>query len=778
MKNLFKYAASYWKAMIAIVLILVGQAYCDLSLPAYTSDIVNVGIQQGGIEDEVPRQIATEEMEKLLLFVSEDDQQTVMDAYIENNTSYKKEAYVLKDSVAEEENTMENLKDILQIPMMMTSGIESGSDTTKQMEDKLKEQMSQGMAQSMPQGADRTMPEGMPQGESQAESQAVSLDDMSMFDLLKMLPAEQRATMVEKIEEQMSEMPDTILDQASVSFCRSTYKDLGMDMDQTQIHYLLKTGGQMAALALLGMVASIMVAFLASRVGASAGRDLRSGVFHKVVGFSNNEFNHFSTASLITRSTNDIQQIQMLIVMLLRMVLYAPILAIGGVLQVMKTNVSMSWIIGLAVIIIAFVVLLLFLVVMPKFKVLQNLVDQLNLVTREILTGLPVIRAFSTEKHEEERFDDANRTLTKTNLFVNRAMTFMMPVMMLVMNGVSVLIVWTGAHGISDGQMQVGDMMAFIQYTMQIIMGFLMLCMISIMLPRAAVAADRVEEVLKSETMIHDPKQEKHFPEDGKGVLTFDHVSFRYPGADEDVLEDITFTAKPGETTAIIGSTGSGKSTLVNLIPRFYDVTSGDITLDGVDIREVKQHELREKLGYVPQKGVLFSGDIASNIMFGNSHGSDDEMIEAAEIAQATEFIDTKPEKYKSPISQGGSNVSGGQKQRLSIARAIAKHPQVFIFDDSFSALDYKTDVTLRRALAEKTSGSTVLIVAQRISTILHAEQIIVLDEGKVAGKGTHAELLKNCPVYREIAESQLSRKELEAALNEQTDGKEDQIHG
>lgn len=778
MKNLFKYAASYWKAMIAIVLILVVQAYCDLSLPAYTSDIVNVGIQQGGIEDEVPRQIATEEMEKLLLFVSEDDQQTVMDAYTEDNTSYKKEAYVLKDSVAEEENTMENLKDILQIPMMMTSGIESGSDTTKQMEDKLKEQMSQGMAQSMPQGANQTMPEGMPQGESQAESQAVSLDDMSMFDLLKMLPAEQRATMVEKIEEQMSEMPDTILDQAAVSFCRSAYKDLGMDMDQTQIHYLLKTGGQMAALALLGMAASIMVAFLASRVGASAGRDLRSGVFHKVVGFSNNEFNHFSTASLITRSTNDIQQIQMLIVMLLRMVLYAPILAIGGVLQVMKTNVSMSWIIGLAVIIIAFVVLLLFLVVMPKFKVLQNLVDKLNLVTREILTGLPVIRAFSTEKHEEERFDDANRTLTKTNLFVNRAMTFMMPVMMFVMNGVSVLIVWTGAHGISDGQMQVGDMMAFIQYTMQIIMGFLMLCMISIMLPRAAVAADRVEEVLKSETMIHDPKQEKHFPEDGKGVLTFDHVSFRYPGADEDVLEDITFTAKPGETTAIIGSTGSGKSTLVNLIPRFYDVTSGDITLDGVDIREVKQHELREKLGYVPQKGVLFSGDIASNIMFGNSHGSDDEMIEAAEIAQATEFIDTKPEKYKSPISQGGLNVSGGQKQRLSIARAIAKHPQVFIFDDSFSALDYKTDVTLRRALAEKTSGSTVLIVAQRISTILHAEQIIVLDEGKVAGKGTHAELLKNCPVYREIAESQLSKKELEAALNEQTDGKEDQIYG
>lgn len=815
MKNLFKYAASYWKAMIAIVLILIVQAYCDLSLPAYTSDIVNVGIQQGGIEDEVPEQIAVEEMEKLLLFVSEDDQQTVTDSYTEDNTSYDKDAYVLKDSVAEDEDAMKDLKEILQIPMMMTAGIESGSDTTKQMEKQLKEQMKQGMAQSQSaqQSAAQELPEGMTQEEAQKMAQAQSaqqgaasqaqqvaaLEDASMFDLLKMLPAEQRSALVDQISEKMDDMPDTILDQAAVSFCKSAYKDLGMDTNQIQIHYLLKTGGQMAGLALLGMVASITVAFLASRVGASAGRDLRSGVFHKVVGFSNNEFNHFSTASLITRSTNDIQQIQMLIVMLLRMVLYAPILAIGGVLQVMKTNVSMSWIIGLAVIIIAFVVLLLFLVVMPKFKILQSLVDKLNLVTREILTGLPVIRAFSTEKHEEERFDDANRTLTKTNLFVNRAMTFMMPTMMLVMNGVSVLIVWTGAHGISDGQMQVGDMMAFIQYTMQIIMGFLMLCMISIMLPRAAVAADRVEEVLKSETMIHDPEREKHFPEEGKGVLTFDHVSFRYPGADEDVLEDITFTAKPGETTAIIGSTGSGKSTLVNLIPRFYDVTEGDITLDGVDIREVKQLELREKLGYVPQKGVLFSGDIASNIMFGNSHGSEAEMMEAAEIAQATEFIDTKPEKYQSPISQGGANVSGGQKQRLSIARAIAKHPQVFIFDDSFSALDYKTDVTLRRALAEKTSESTVLIVAQRISTILHAEQIIVLDEGKIAGKGTHAELLRTCPVYREIAESQMSKAELEAALKEQpetnaekrdvqkvkaqvtaeqkTDGKEEQSH-
>ena len=748
MKNLFKYAASYWKAMIAIMLILFVQAYCDLSLPAYTSNIVNVGIQQGGIEDEIPEQIAREEMDKLLLFVSEEDGQKVMDAYEEDTESYEKDAYVLKESVSGDEEQMKELQDILKLPMMMTTGFESGSDMTKEVESQLKS--------SLPDGT-------------------VS-EDTTIFDIMKMLPGEQRTAMVEKMGEQMDDLPDTILDQAAVSYCKSVYQDLGMDMEKIQTGYLAKTGGMMIALAFLGMAASVLVGFLASRVGASAGRDLRGRVFHKVVGFSNHEFNQFSTASLITRSTNDIQQIQMMIVMLLRMVLYAPILAIGGVFQVMKTNVSMSWIIGLAVIIIACMVLLLFVVAMPKFKMLQKLVDKLNLVTREILTGLSVIRAFSTEKHEEKRFDDANVELTKTNLFVNRAMTFMMPAMMLVMNGVSVLIVWTGAHGISDGQMQVGDMMAFIQYTMQIIMGFLMLCMISIMLPRAAVAADRVEEVLKSETIICDPERPEVLPEQGEGVLSFDHVSFKYPGADEDVLQDITFTARPGQTTAIIGSTGSGKSTLVNLIPRFYDVTEGKITLDGIDIRDIKQHDLREKLGYVPQKGVLFSGNIASNIMFGNQDGTEEEMKEAAEIAQATEFIETKPEGYESPIAQGGSNVSGGQKQRLSIARAIAKHPQVFIFDDSFSALDYKTDVTLRHALAEKTRESTVLIVAQRISTILHAEQILVLDDGKIVGKGTHAELLKNCEVYREIAESQLSRAELESAV--QTDGKEEKIHG
>ena len=733
MKNLFKYAAVHWKSLLAIIVILFVQAYCDLSLPAYTSDIVNVGIQQGGIEDQVPEAISSEEMDRLLLFVPEEDQQTILDAYEEDSETYDVEAYVLKDSVSDEE--VGELSNLLSGPMMLTAGFESGSEMTQQIEDQLKANM---------------------------PAQLVT-EDMDIFGIMEMLPAEQRAMMVEEMENQLDEMPDTILEQAAVSYVRSAYENLGMDMDNIQIHYLVTTGGKMVGLAFLGMAASVMVGFLASRVGAATGRDLRNKVFHKVVGFSNNEFDHFSTASLITRSTNDIQQIQLIIVMLLRIVLYAPILAIGGVVQVFQTNVSMSWIIALAVVLIAMVILVLFVVAMPKFKILQTLVDKVNLVTREILTGLSVIRAFSTQKHEEERFDDANRALTRTNLFVNRAMTFMMPVMMLVMNGISVLIMWTGAHGIDNGQMQVGDMMAFIQYTMQIIMGFLMLCMLSIMLPRAAVAADRVQEVLDSQTVIHDPEKPETFKKEDKGLLRFEHVSFRYPGADENVLHDITFTAKPGETTAIIGSTGSGKSTLVNLIPRFYDVTEGSITLDGVDVRNVNQHELRDRLGYVPQKGILFSGDIASNIMFGNSRGSEAEMVEAAEIAQATEFIDNKPDGYHSPISQGGTNVSGGQKQRLSIARAVAKHPEVFIFDDSFSALDFKTDVTLRKALRKKTKDSTVLIVAQRISTIMNAEQIIVLDEGHIAGIGTHSELLKNCEVYQQIAASQLSEAELKA---------------
>ena len=723
MKRLSKYMGMYWKAVLLILLLLCGQAYCDLSLPGYTSDIVNVGIQQGGIEESVPKAISKEKMGQLFMFLDDASKQEVLGDYEEDETTYDKAAYVLKESVQKNDEKYNNLKDLLSMPMMACTAMESDSAMSEQVQ-----QMMQA-AQHNPQILQQTMGQ---------------------------------------MEKKFGDLPDTILDQAAISYVKGAYQDLGMNMDHIQLHYLFTTGAKMLFLAFCGMAISILVGLLASRVGASAGRDLRSRVFRKVVGFSNNEFDHFSTTSLITRSTNDIQQIQMLMVMLLRIVLYAPILALGGVYKVFQTNVSMSWIIALAVILIGLVVLVLFTVAMPKFKSMQTLVDKLNLVTREILTGLSVIRAFDTEKHEEERFDQANRNLTKTNLFVNRAMTFMMPVMMLIMNGVSVLIVWTGSHGISDGQMQVGDMMAFIQYTMQIIMGFLMICMISIMLPRAAVSAERVDEILTSETMIHDPEQPKRLTDAEKGVLKFDHVSFRYPGAEEEVLSDISFTAEPGKTTAIIGSTGSGKSTLLNLIPRFYDVTEGKITLGGKDIRDISQRDLREELGYVPQKGVLFSGTIGSNIMYGNPNGSEQEMIEAAQVAQAEEFIETKKHRYESHIAQGGANVSGGQKQRLSIARAIAKHPQVFLFDDSFSALDYKTDAVLRQALKEHTENATVLIVAQRISTILHADQILVLDDGKIAGAGTHEELLKSCEVYQQIAASQLSEEELKGgAANE-----------
>ncbi len=795
MKKLFKYMGTYWKAMILILAVLIVQAYCDLSLPAYTSDIVNVGIQQGGIDESIPKALTQEDMDKLLLFVDSSSAESILDAYQlkdkDSGYNYTGSVYILKDSISQDEGRIQELSDILGKPMLFVTGIDSGSDTTKEMETSMKDsmkaaiqeqadkQMEEAKSQMSPeqQAAMAAQPEmaqkQQEELQAQIDGQLKEIDGANLYELFEMVPKEQRTEILDSMNKEMSDMPETMVEQAATLYIKDAYSRLNIDTDSIQTGYLLRTGGKMLALAFLGMLSSVLVGFAASRVGASAGRDLRQQVFRKVVGFSNNEFDHFSTASLITRSTNDIQQIQTLIVMLLRMVLYAPIMAVGGIYKVFQTNVSMSWIIALAVILIALVVILLFVVAMPKFKILQKLVDKLNLVTREILTGLSVIRAFSTEKHEEERFDKANQDLTRTNLFVNRAMTFMMPVMMLIMNGISVLIVWTGAHGIESGQMQVGDMMAFIQYTMQIIFSFLLLCMISIMLPRAAVSAERVDEVLTSETMIHDPEKPERLPEETKGVLRFEHVSFKYPGADEDVLSDITFEARPGETTAIIGSTGSGKSTLVNLIPRFYDVTEGAITLDGLDIRSVTQHELRNKLGYVPQKGILFSGDISSNIMYGNPEGTQQEMEEAAEIAQATEFINTKPKKYKSGISQGGANVSGGQKQRLSIARAIAKHPDIFIFDDSFSALDYKTDVTLRKALKARTAKSTVLIVAQRISTILHAEQIIVLDDGKVAGIGTHAELLRTCEVYQQIAASQMSEAELKAGM----EGKEEEGH-
>ena len=710
MKKLFGFLKPYALQVVVIICVLMVQAYCDLSLPAYTSGIVNVGIQQSGIDEKVPEALAGEDLNLILAFVPEEDRAEVTDAYEESSDSYDYEGTVmaLKEQVKEDDSQLEELSDQMGLPMVMAMAAEES-------------------------GINMNGAEGMT-GEGSG---------------------------------QMEDLPDSMVEQAVAAYIQSAYEKIGIDVGDISSRYILATGGKMLLLAGLGMAASILVGLMASRVGAGLGRSLRERVFRKVVGFSNGEFDKFSTASLITRSTNDIQQIQLLTVMILRMVLYAPIMAIGDIWNVFHTNVDMSWIIALAVVLIFLLVAVLFAVVMPKFRILQNLVDRLNLVSREILTGLSVIRAFGTEKHEEERFDDANKDLTRANLFVNRAMTFMMPTMMLIMNGISVLIVWVGGHSIDEGTMQVGDMMAFIQYTMQIIMAFLMICMISVMLPRAAVSAERVDGVLESHTLINDPGDPEKLPEESKGQVVFDHVSFRYPGAEEDVLEDISFTAEPGQTTAIIGSTGCGKSTLVNLIPRFYDVTEGSIRLDGHDIRNLTQHDLREKLGYVPQKGVLFSGDIASNILFGNPDGTDEEMEEAARIAQATEFIEAKKRQYHSHIAQGGSNVSGGQKQRLSIARAIAKHPAVYIFDDSFSALDYKTDVALRGALKEKTEDSTVIIVAQRISTIMHAEQILVLDDGKIVGKGTHKELLRDCPEYYQIASSQLSEKELEQDMKE-----------
>ena len=797
MRKLLKHLKPYTATIVVIIGFLIVQATCDLSLPSYTSDIVNVGIQQGGIDEKIPEAVTEEEMERLLLFMSREDSERVLEAYELKtaDTGYDCEGsvYVLKESAAEDKEEVQELSEILGQPMLLVSGFESDSDTTKQMEVSMKDNMKaaiQSQAEAKAKKAASQMTEEekaaleanpelakkqQEEMQAQIEAQMQKIDEADMFEILGMLSEDQREEMVAQIAEKMDDMPDSIVEQAATAYIKTVYEKLGMDTEHIQNRYILRTGAKMIGLAFLGMIASVMVGLLASRVAARTGRDLRSRVFKKVVGFSNAEFDHFSTASLITRSTNDIQQIQMLVVMLLRMVMYAPIMAAGGIIKVFRTNVDMSWIIGLAVVLILLLVLVLFIVAMPKFKILQNMVDRLNLVTREILTGLSVIRAFSTEKYEEKRFDNANKDLMKTNLFVNRAMTFMMPVMMLVMNGITILIVWNGAHGIDNGNMQVGDMMAFIQYTMQIIMSFLMICMVSIMLPRAAVAADRVDEILASKTAIEDPENPETLPAGSKGEVVFDHVNFRYPGAEEDVLHDIHFTAKPGQTTAIIGSTGSGKSTLVNLIPRFYDVTGGRILIDGTDIREITQHELRDKLGYVPQKGVLFSGTIESNILYGNPDGTKAEMEEAASIAQATEFIEEKRKKYDSPIAQGGTNVSGGQKQRLSIARAIAKKPDVFIFDDSFSALDYKTDVTLRAALKEKTQDSTVIIVAQRISTILHAEQIIVLDEGRIAGIGTHKELLKNCDAYYQIASSQLSEKELAGDMG--TTGKEEMAH-
>lgn len=723
MAKLAKYLKSSAGFIVLIVCLLFLQAYCDLELPDYTSKIVNEGIQQKGIEDGVPEQMREETAENLKLFLDEDGRALLDESYtLEDGT------YVLNRMTEEERqrlaDTMEQAE--LVLSAMEQAGTESSSEA-------------EGEASMMVQ-----LPEGM-----------------SALDAVKLLPQETRDQISETVMEKFGSMPDTMISQYTVAFVQNEYEALGIDLGQMQIRYIMKTGGSMLLLALLGMAASVCVTFCSARVAATVAHDLRNDVYRKVIGFTNEEFNRFSTASLITRSTNDIQQIQMLLALGFRIVLYSPILGIGGVLKVLQSDASMSWIIALAVVLILMVIIVLFKVAMPRFTKLQTLIDRVNLVTREILSGIMVTRAFSAEKHEEERFEEANHSLMKTNLFVNRCMTFMMPIMTLIMNGVSVLIVYKGSYAIDGGTLQVGDMMAFIQYAMQIIMSFLMITMISIMIPRANVAGKRIYEVLSTEATIRDPEQPKTPDENVKGIVEFDHVSFAYPDADEKVLEDISFKAEKGQTVAFIGSTGSGKSTLVNLIPRFFDVTEGSVRVDGIDVRDMTKKDLCGRLGYVPQKSVLFSGTIDSNIRYGRPEAADEEVKEAAAIAQSTDFIEAKDEQYQSPIAQGGTNVSGGQKQRLSIARAVAKKPEILIFDDSFSALDYKTDVALRRALKEHTKDTTTLIVAQRISTILHADQIIVLDEGRMAGKGTHEELMKNCEVYRQIATSQLSEEEL-----------------
>ena len=719
MFKVLKYLKQSLGYVLCIILLLFLQAYCDLSLPDYTSRIVNVGIQQQGIENGVPDKIRVSSMEQLFVFMDEKDQSEVEDAYNKEGDIYK-----IKKDVSEEKE--ERLNEIFGAPMLMAQQLSQDSEQTELIRKKLK----------LPQDAD-------------------------LLQAISQLPQDAKAQMFQEVKDQISQMPESIVTQTAVTYVRSEYEQMGEDVDQIQITYILHAGIQMVGLALVIMLAAVSVTFLSARVAATLGHDLRNAVYRKVVGFSGAEYNRFSTASLITRSTNDIQQIQLMTAMIFRIALYAPILGIGGVLKVVKTDVSMSWIIALAVVLILIVIGLLFKIAMPKFTKLQYLIDRLNLVTREILMGIPVIRAFSREKFEEERFEGANQKLTRTNLFVNRCMTFMMPTMMLIMNGISVMIVFFGSKAVDAGTMQVGNMMAFIQYSMQIIMAFLMICMMSIMLPRADVAAKRINEVLETTETISDPEQPKQPEESQRGTVQFDHVSFTYPGSSEKILRDISFTAERGQTVAFIGSTGSGKSSLVNLIPRFYDVTSGAVRVDGVDVREMTQKELRSKLGYVPQKGVLFSGTIASNIRYGCPDADMDVVRQAAQVAQATEFIENKPDTYDSPIAQGGTNVSGGQKQRLSIARAIAKKPEIFIFDDSFSALDYKTDVVLRRELKKATKDATTLIVAQRISTILQADKIIVLDLGKVVGMGTHKELLKSCEVYRQIAMSQLSEEEL-----------------
>ena len=744
MLKLLKYLKPFIGSMIIAIAFLFVQAVCDLSLPDYMSNIVNVGIQQGGVENAVPKVIKSSEMKKLFIFMDDNQKTVVDDNYIlldkdnlttdEYNKYLKNYPELENESIyklnTKEKEKLDKLNNIFGKPMLIVSMLES-----------------KGLS-------------GVPGIDGMA-TQGMDLSTMDPFEVLNMMPQDQIDSMLSNVDEKLADMPESMITQSATSYVKEQYKDIGINTDKLQSNYVIVAGVKMVGIALISMVATVFVSFIAARVGAALGRNLRKDVFNKVVGFSNTEFDEFSTASLITRTTNDIQQIIMLVVMGLRIVFYAPILGIGGVIKVINTGASMGWVIGVAVISILLLVIVLFTFAMPKFKSVQKLVDRLNLVTRESLTGMLVIRAFSTQKYEEDKFEVANKNLTKTNLFVNRIMTTMMPLMMFIMNAITLLIVWVGAHRIDEGIMQVGTMMAFMQYTMQIIMAFLMISMVSVILPRAMVSAQRVSEVLNVDVVVKDSDNLQTFNHDEKGTIEFKNVSFRYPGADEDVISNVSFKALPGETTAFIGSTGSGKSTLINLIPRFYDATEGEILIDGVNIKNVSQYDLREKIGFIPQKGLLFSGTIESNLKYGGDHISDEDMIKASEIAQAMEFINSKEEKFNTEIAQGGTNVSGGQKQRLAIARAIAKKPEVFIFDDSFSALDFKTDAKLRKAINTELRESTLLIVAQRISTIMNANQIIVLDEGKVVGKGTHKELMKNCEVYQQIALSQLSKEEL-----------------
>ena len=743
MMKLTKYLKPFIGSIIAVIILLFIQAVSELSLPDYMSNIVNVGIQQGGIENSVPTIIRKSEFDKLSIFIDEDDfkfiegNYTLLDKDTLSNDDFDK--YLKKYPKLDEEplyelnsknkDTISRLNSILAKPELIVYGIEMGNFDASML---------------------GSMPNNVPVSEN-----------TDPFLILKNIPKDQLNILIDSINEKFEEMPGSMIEQSAVSYVKNEYSEIGINTDKFQTNFIIISGIKMLGIALISMAAAVIVGLISARIAAGLSKSLRADVFKKVTNFSNAEFDKFSTASLITRSTNDIQQIQMLMVMLFRIVFYAPILGIGGVLKVLKTDTNMTWIIAVGVILISVLVSILFGFAMPKFKVVQKLVDKLNLVTREHLTGMLVIRAFSTQKHEEIKFNKANKDLTKTNLFVNRLMQIMMPSMMLIMNGLTLLIVWVGSHQIDLGTMQVGDMMAFMQYAMQIIMSFLMISMVSIMLPSASVSAQRISEVLYTDLTIKDKENTKKFIDSKKGYVEYKNVSFKYPGAEDYVLENISFTAKPGETTAIIGSTGSGKSTLINLMPRFYDVSKGEIIIDGVDVRDVNQKSLRDKIGYVPQKGVLFSGTIESNLKYGSPNATSEDLEKSAEIAQALEFIDNKPEKYNTEISQGGTNVSGGQKQRLSIARALVKKPEIYIFDDSFSALDFKTDAALRKSIKKNIKDATMIIVAQRISTIKDANQIVVLDEGRVVGIGTHKELLENCEVYKQIALSQLSKEEL-----------------